>query len=189
MIEVNRMTVNKALQGHTNNSISFDELADELVKKIKVKQVKDMKELKRLVYAARDKKLTEDRPMNLKELIEARNLMKELGAGNANTAGAGKGRIGKGKGKDVANLISATNKKMMKKDETGNPQGKMDGTGGGKCYNNSPEANAKKFNNNYKKYSAAAIFSLGKTMATMNKADWAKVGKGWDSAEEKKQGK
>ncbi len=49
MIEVNKTTVNKALQGHTNNRISFVELAEKIVSKIKVKQVKDMKALKALV--------------------------------------------------------------------------------------------------------------------------------------------
>ena len=61
---------------------------------------------------------------------------------------------------------------------------KQDGTGGGKCYTKSPEENLKKFGT-YKKYSAAAMNSLGKNMSNMTKEDWTKVGKGWDSKAEK----
>ncbi len=205
MIEVSKMTIDKALKGNTNRGIDFGELAGRILKRIKVKEVENMKELKKLVYKERDEMLHEEnRPMNLRDLIEAKGRGMGPGKGKEDGSGIDNGGSGdcqtgkktprKSKGYGVK---GGTERRGKSGDRRGRGRlsemtfskdgGRQDGTGSGKCYTDSPEANLKKFRT-YAKYKTAAMKSMGKDMGSMKKSDWALIGKGWKS-EAEKQGK
>ena len=147
MIEVSKMTIDKALKGHTNRGIDFGELAGRILKRIKVKEVKDMKELKKLVYKERDEMLHEEnRPMNLKDLIEAKGRGAGPGKGKEDGSGIDNGGSGdcqtgkktprKGKGygvKGTADRRGRAGDRRGRLSEMTFPEGKGKGHGVGIC--------------------------------------------------------
>jgi len=149
--------ITQVLKADGNKNIDFTSLAKNLLKIINVNKAKNEKEMKKIVFAARDKMVNEDRPMNLKELIEARRL------NNAANIIGKRPRDGRGRN---------TNMGARKQDGSGS---------GNKCQTNSPEENFKKFNGDYK-----AFVKAYKGNKSLKEVDMKKMGEHWPSKEERK---